>query len=61
MTWESLDQDRSWRFHCSACGGMVYWPQSHKGKLSKTRRCPYPTCPWCGERLERETEKKNPD
>ena len=46
--WASLDEGRSWRFYCSNCGNGVYWPQRKEGPLE----CPYPTCPWCGEKME---------
>ena len=51
--WMSLDSsDRSWRFYCSACGGVVYWPQATRGMNRKKRRCVYPSCPYCLERME---------
>ena len=50
--WVRLDENRrGWLFYCSACGGLSYWPQPTRGKR-KPGACPYPMCPWCGERME---------
>ena len=50
--WVTLDSnDRGWRFYCSACGASVYWPQPTRGSRPP-RYCPYPTCPWCSEKME---------
>ena len=55
--WGTLDvNDRSWRFYCSACGGVVYWPQAHRGKDRKVRKCGYTFCPWCQARMSGTTE-----
>lgn len=53
--WATIDEnDRSWRFYCPECGETVYWPQATRGDMSrrKVRVCPYPTCPWCGEKMD---------
>ena len=50
--WRTLDANRgSMRFHCSACGGIAYWPQAHRGDDKGRRRCGYRICPWCGARM----------
>lgn len=38
-------------FVCGRCGGKVYWPQAVRRK-EKKRECPYPMCPWCGEKKD---------
>lgn len=57
--WVDLDDtNRGWRFYCSVCGGHVYWPQSTRGhRLPK--KCPFPTCPWCQEKMEADDGKEN--
>ena len=60
--WATLDEnDRSWRFYCPACGGTVYWPQPSRGKPARrhARVCPYPMCPWCGEKMGEDDGKEN--
>ena len=59
--WAHIEEnDHSWRFHCSACGNMVYWPQATRGEKSNERICPYPMCPWCGEKMKgAEHERKH--
>ena len=58
--WVSLDyNDRSWTFHCSACGKRVYWPQATRGRKPIPRVCPYPACPWCGEKMEADDGPKD--
>lgn len=57
--WVRLDEaDRSMKFHCSGCGGMVYWPQPTRGPKPRPVRCPYPRCPWCGEKTEPVTDRR---
>lgn len=49
--WATLDTDRSSTFHCSECGGVAFWPQATRGENRKIRVCKYPTCPWCGAKM----------
>lgn len=58
--WVTLDsRSRGWRFYCSACGEVVYWPQATQGTKKRIRVCPYPTCPWCREKMEVGDGKEN--
>ena len=50
--WKSLeDRPKSTVFYCGKCGGKVYWQQAMRRK-DRTRECPYPMCPWCGEKKD---------
>ena len=52
--WEQIvSSTRSWKFRCSECGGIAYYPVPKYF----TKGCGYKFCPNCGASMEnRETE-----
>lgn len=45
--------NRSIRYTCSKCRGIVYWWEHPK---VERRECPYPYCPYCQEKMVLEHE-----
>ena len=55
--WVRLDAQRgSYRFYCSACGGMAYYAHGKNSRTKKEPFCGYPLCPHCGAAMDKEDE-----
>ncbi len=53
--WVRLDERRgSYRFYCSACGGMAYFVHGQNSRTKKEPFCGYPLCPHCGAAMDEE-------
>lgn len=53
--WARLDERRgSYRFYCSACGGMAYYAHGKNSRTKGEPTCGYPLCPHCGAAMDEE-------
>lgn len=50
--WLSDYTSRSYRFRCSICGAVVYYPQAMRGEKRRQRICRYRLCPQCGSEMK---------